>query len=314
MAEHEVWQTVASSVAARLVEEMRAAGVETEVTSRAKDPDSLLRKMVFRYQSDDLRVVTDKAGARVVVHMPSDVTAACDVVRRTFKVVKEEDIANRYEADRFGYRGIHLDARVQIPGIDPSSVVGDLLCEVQVRTVAEHAWSVLSHMLTYNSPGEESIPRAMRRRISRLVAIVELFDQEARAAEIEITERAEYRVHRLAYDLERLYGRAVGDLLDSLPRCEPELVEFLAPLYDDESEHTERLTEFAAARANQLRTVTQSYDSTISPFIHQPEAFILWERLEHDAVAIASYWRASGYPDIFLENMATVWGIDLPEL
>jgi len=54
-------------------------------------------------------------------------------------------------------------------------------------------------------------------------------------------------------------------------------------------------------------------DESISPFIHQPEAFIMWERLDYDAPAVVQLWQETGYPDSFLRNMAIVWGVDLPE-
>jgi len=73
------------------------------------------------------------------------------------------------------------------------------------------------------------------------------------------------------------------------------------------------LTAFADANRDKLRHVVKTYDDFISPFIRQPEAFILWERLDHDLVTVVHLWQATAYPVAFLMNMATVWGVDLPD-
>lgn len=303
-----LWQQVADAARRSLIDGLRLAGIEAEVTARAKAVDSILRKLVFKYGTDDVTRATDRAGARVVVHLPSDVEHACEVVRRTFDVVKEEDTADRYEADQFGYRGVHLDAVVTGLPFDPKEIIGMTLCEVQVRTVAEHAWSVLSHLLTYKSPGDDQLPYEMKRRIHRLVAIVELFDQEARGAFEQITNRPEYPVHKLIYDIERLHHRITG----LLRRCDADLTAELATLY--EGDPSEAVYHFVDMNTDKMRTVFSAYDESISPLLHQPEALVLWERLEHDPVALERRWAEAGYPQVLLENMATVWGIDLPDL
>lgn len=306
--EHSLWEQVADAARRSVIDGLRLAGIEAEVSARAKEVDSLLRKLVFKYGTDDVTRATDRAGARVVVHLPGDVRRACEVIRRTFEVVKEERTADRYEADQFGYRGVHLDAIVAGLPFDTGKMIGVTLCEVQVRTVAEHAWSVLSHLLAYKSPGDDQLPYEMKRRIHRLVAIVELFDQEARGAHDQITGRPEYAVHKLIYDIERLHHRVTG----LLRRCDADLTAELATLY--QGDPSAAVSHFVDTNMEKLRTVFAAYDESISPLMRRPEALVLWERLEHDAVALERRWAETGYPQVLLENMATVWGIDLPDL
>lgn len=311
LAEHAIWKGVAEEVRRRLDTSLREDGISADVTARPKEVDSLLRKLVLRYRTDDLTAVRDKAGARIVLHLPSDLEAARSIVRDLFPNSKEEDTAARLGEHEFGYRGIHFDAEVPEPGFDKNSVVGTLLCEIQLRTVAEHAWSLLSHHLLYKSPGHDGIPPAMRRRVHRLVAIVELFDQEARAAFAEITERPEYSVNAFMLGLERLHSQTVGDLLPSLRQCDYELTEWLLPLYGDTSapvEALQLLAAFTTSNRDRLRAVIGQYDEAISPFVGQPEALVLWERLDFDATAVVEQWAASAYPMTFLEDMATIWG------
>jgi hypothetical protein len=64
---------------------------------------------------------------------------------------------------------------------------------------------------------------------------------------------------------------------------------------------------------DRIRTVVESYDDSVSLLVRQPEALILWERLEEDAVETARAWSAAGFPRIVLEDLAVLWGADIPE-
>jgi ppGpp synthetase/RelA/SpoT-type nucleotidyltranferase len=305
---------VASEVQSHLERELQTLGIEVEVSARAKDTDSLLRKLVLRYETDDVERAKDRVGARVVVHMPSDVEAVRSKLHDILRVTDDEDVSERLDPDQFGYRGIHLEIDL---GQEFSRAAGSprtLLGEVQIRTVAEHAWSVLSHLLMYKSPGEDSIPGPMRRRVNRLIALVELFDLEARAVQNDITTMPEFSLHKTVYDVERLHSRTVGDIVQAIQQCSPELTATLLDLYGESDNPSELVATFVAGNREKLRTVLETYDSEISPLLRQPEAFILWERLDHDAVAVAQLWRSTAYPESFLQNMAIVWGVDLPDL
>lgn len=313
-AEQPAWETVAATVHDRLRGALRSAGIDAEVSARAKDAYSLLRKMVFKYQTDDLSKAGDRAGARVVVHLPSQLDEVCGIVESQFDVLDKDNKSTGLKPDEFRYRGIHYDVVVNDPGIAPGDVTGQVRCEIQVRTVAEHAWSVLSHLLLYKSPGEEDIPADIRRRVNRLIAIVELFDMEAIAAHTQITTRPEYATHKLVYDLERTHARTVGDLTESVQRCDLDLTGALLPLYGDDPSPSDTLAEFAAARAPDLRNAIIYNPPVVSPLVRMPEAFIIWERLDYDSVAVAQHWPATGYPLEYLQDLAIAWGTDVPDI
>lgn len=153
----------------------------------------------------------------------------------------------------------------------------------------------------------------MRRRINRLVAIVELFDLEAAATHTQITTLPDYAVHKLAFELERLHSRALGDLLPSLYQCDSDLVSFLAPLFSEPQQAGARLQSFTDANLAKLRSIVASPESLISPLARQPEALVIWDRLDWDPVALVRHWTEGGYPLGFLEDLATIWGIELPQ-
>lgn len=309
--DYDDWKQLADGVADSLRTAMKRCGMECDLASRAKDPDSLLRKMVLKYNSSDLSRARDRAGVRVVVHLPSDLPGVLQLVRDTFPDHDEEVVSNRYKADQFDYRGVHFDVRLTNSPV--SSSLDRATCEIQVRTVAEHAWSVLSHLLTYKSPGDDTIPREMKRRMHRLVALVELFDQEAIETQAQIMSRPEYAVQRLVFDLDRVHAQTVGDLTSTLMKSDPDLVDPLSHAYAPEEDPSEILAAFVNTNRDRLRRTVEN-NGLLSPLITLPEAILVWERLDYDVVAARAAWEETGLPISYLEDLATVWGVDLPDL
>ena len=74
----------------------------------------------------------------------------------------------------FGYRGHHLDLRLKEASQGSPEYVrfGGLRFEVQVRTVVQHAWTVLQNKLVY----KRTASRLARRKIAALAAVFETVD------------------------------------------------------------------------------------------------------------------------------------------
>jgi len=49
-------------------------------------------------------------------------------------------------------------------------------CEIQVRTILQHAWAEIEHDLVYKSPAD--IPFRVRRRFASLAGLLEIADRE----------------------------------------------------------------------------------------------------------------------------------------
>lgn len=151
------------------------------VSFRNKDPD-VLREKLSRpdKQYDYLSEITDLAGVRIITHMADEVDAIANVIESEFEIIPEHSVDRRQvlDPDRFGYLSVHYVCRM--PGRRTSlpeySDYQDLLCEIQVRSILQHSWAEIEHDLGYKSP--EAIPRSLRRRFSRLAALLETADDE----------------------------------------------------------------------------------------------------------------------------------------
>jgi len=127
-----------------------------------------------------LENVPDLAGLRVITYLREDADRVVELIRKEFDVDDEEseDVAGRLAPNEFGYLSVHLVIRLSEGRrrLAEWSTVQALHAEVQVRTVLQHAWASFSHALQYKQ--EDDVPRALRRRLARLSALLEVADEE----------------------------------------------------------------------------------------------------------------------------------------
>ncbi len=165
-----------------ITELVHGAGIRVDsIQARTKTEKSLSDKLARPGKSyTRLEDVPDLAGLRVIVYHREDGDRVVELIGNEFVVDDEEseDVASRLAPNEFGYLSVHLvirlsEARRQLP---EWAELNALHAEVQVRTVLQHAWASISHSLQYKH--EHEAPNALRRRLARLSALLELADQE----------------------------------------------------------------------------------------------------------------------------------------
>ncbi len=149
-----------------------------EVSARPKDQVSFAAKLINKDKyKDPLREVTDLVGARIVLHLQTEVDAVCRWIESQFEIDKANsgDKAKDLGADKFGYRSVHyvVEMRRGRPAGIPRSLAG-LKAEIQVRTIAQHAWSDIGHDRVYKA--ECDIPDYWKREANRISALLEAAD------------------------------------------------------------------------------------------------------------------------------------------
>ena len=161
--------------------ELKIHSVELRMKSRA----SLAQKLA-RPDRDyaELWDITDLLGLRVITYFEDAVDRVGELVERSLPVDLSHSIdKRRRDVGTFGYRSLHYVCRLEA-GVGPGDGPGDsddglpprARCEVQVRTVLEHAWAEIEHDLGYKAT--EAMPAAVQRRLHRLAGLLELADQE----------------------------------------------------------------------------------------------------------------------------------------
>ncbi|MCU7866022.1 MAG: hypothetical protein KZQ92_18830 [Candidatus Thiodiazotropha sp. (ex Lucinoma borealis)] len=291
----------------RLRKELRQAGIWAEVSSRAKEIDSLIRKLIKKpgrsYES-----IGDKSGVRVILRYKDEIEPVLKLADEAFECGELEHKADTLKHDQVGYLSVHVD--VKLLADDPLAKeyppVG-FRAELQVRTLAQHLWSEMSHDAFYkNDEILNPLPVQVKRRVYLLAGVVEVADDEFNRLNAEIPILPELQ---LLNSLESHYFKLTSRRSD--PELSLDVIRLLMPLYDSEiPKIISHLDAFYNNHQEVIRHVYEDAENTHdrSVYIFQPEALMIYDRLSTDVIGIQKVWNTK-YPERELERIANAFGI-----
>jgi len=176
-------------------EALNAASVKIHsIEARAKSIESFGKKAVLpsysdpgkpRYR-DPLAEITDIAGIRVITFFPKTLDEVDSIIQAEFTVIKKKDKRNHSPVrNRFGYQSIHYLIRLnpKRSALPEYKCFAQLIAEVQVRTILQHAWAEMEHDIRYKPAG--AIPQSIRKRFDALAETIEMADREFQAIQDE---------------------------------------------------------------------------------------------------------------------------------
>lgn len=209
---------------------------------RLKDIDRFVIKAIYLKKYDNPWDQTeDKVGTRFVVLLESDTDVVCDVIRSLENISCKQDKSpeelERSSPAAFDYVATHFVCRSDVDLVHNGIYVpAGIPCEVQVRTILQHAWSEVSHDTIYKPDFRTSVK--MQRNIAKSSALVEATNDYFEKVKEEIALREAQldgvsRWLRPIYqdvvkrkpEISQIEGQileAVGELLDSLQMHDPE--------------------------------------------------------------------------------------------
>jgi len=149
---------------------------------RLKDDDSLIDKAFYRADksySDPYNQIEDKAGARFVVLLLDDIKVICDVIEKcdlwTFDACKHFDEDKEKDPLLFTYQSVHYILRPKNDiTINDVTVPVSTSCEVQVRTLLQHAHAELTHDAIYKA--KRTVQPKVLRTVAKSMALIETTD------------------------------------------------------------------------------------------------------------------------------------------
>ena len=179
-----------------------------DISWRSKSLPSVLEKII-RKPDSSLNSITDRAGIRVICPYSNNIHRVLDTVKEVFKIEHIEDTTKRGGLSAFGYSSFHCLVKwnpdysgpILIEDLPPylnrfldgKPITGkhkenleqrihsanddahNLLLEIQVRTILQHAWASISHQTLYKY--EEIMAESTIRRLARLAGILEEVDE-----------------------------------------------------------------------------------------------------------------------------------------
>jgi CRISPR-associated protein (TIGR02584 family) len=159
---------------------------KVEFSSRVKTLNSILEKME-RKARDKSEVIenpferfTDNAGCRVICYFDQDVEELRTKItsNKDFEVV-EEEIPNKDS----GYKAFHFIVKLQsklTEDVAEYKSLRDVRCEIQVKTIFDHAWSQAEHGLRYKSPEYKSAEDSFKKTVDKVFVETNVFLENTR--------------------------------------------------------------------------------------------------------------------------------------
>lgn len=146
---------------------------------RTKTVDSIIEKAYYRGKNyaDPYVQITDKVGTRFVVLLLEDVEWLKQIVEQCPKWSASLD--RDFEKERldnptlFEYQSVHFVVR-PIRGSGGNEYPPEMACEIQIRTLMQHAFSELTHDTLYKS--EVIASPEVRREVAKSMALIETTD------------------------------------------------------------------------------------------------------------------------------------------
>ena len=125
-------------------------------------------------QNEDIeKEIEDIAGIRIMCQFVEDIYTLVDLIkaRTDMTVIYEKDYITNFKDS--GYRSYHVIINYPI-----NSIAGykEIICEIQIRTLAMNFWATIEHSLKYKY--EHYIPEDVAKRLRRAADAAFLLDQE----------------------------------------------------------------------------------------------------------------------------------------
>ena len=148
------------------------------VLARAKTVSSLRGKLRRKHYPNPRTAVTDLIGLRVITYFAGEIDRIDEQLRRHLEISERKcrDARKELEEDQFGYRSVHLIARLR-PGQAKGVAVSHLQrrwFEIQIRSILDHAWSEIEHEVVYKAGIE--FPTEVRRRFRAVAGSLEVLE------------------------------------------------------------------------------------------------------------------------------------------
>ncbi len=155
--------------------------IKIQSSPRVKAEDSIIAKAFFRKNYDDAyEQITDKVGIRFVVMVTKQIEIIKNIVEESdlWDYSKDQDYEEAIEKhpDLFSYQSVHYIVRNRHNITENKITIREgTPCEIQIRTLEQHAYAELSHDYVYKQ--EEKVNSCTRRNMARSMALNETADE-----------------------------------------------------------------------------------------------------------------------------------------
>lgn len=261
---------------------------------RIKNIDSAIGK-VARKGYTELSQLTDLVGLRFVVLLSDHISILSGIIENEacWHSIISKDFQEEIEINPkiFDYQSQHYEVRPkQKFDLDGIQISTEICCEVQIRTLLQHAYAEMVHDNIYKPVGP--VPLKAERQIAKSMALMETTD-DLFCSTMKLLTDTNLSRNNLLNDLNSLYREKVGGhyLQQDMKTC--------FAVFDT---YREIIYEGLAAEISQLMddkkfiSIKIQSRATSKPFFAQPVAlFAYWLAQNMDIKELARRWPLPGY-------------------
>ena len=285
-----------------------------EISFRTKDLLSIIKKIKKKQREKEYSYLSlnDKLGLRIICLFQEDMNKVDSFVKDNFSIIKAEYKQNELNYDKLDYISNHYDLSIKesLPYFSKYKNYKDLIFELQVRTLNQHAWSNAAHSLVYKQEAE--ISPVLKRKIYRLLSLYEIADDEFSSVNKTLLELPDNKVYTLIRKLEsKIYRFAQVDY-----DRETSLYTLRILLsYFNEQEiavMTNELDGFIESNEAKIRGIFEENRTRFfeMPVLTQPEVFVIWYAIEKYLFSIEDNWQ-NDFDKADLQQIALLWGTNI---
>lgn len=287
-----------------------------EITCRTKELLSIIKK-IKKKQKDNEKTysfdrLTDKLGVRIICPFSSDLDIIDRFITENFQVHKIEKKKDKIDFDKLDYQSNHYDVSIRCSVFEFTEFnqFQNMIFEIQVRTLNQHAWANSAHTLFYKQ--DIDMPDDVKRKIYRLLSIYEIADEEFAHVNKYLQEQPDNFLYTILRKLEgKIYKYAKIDFDRELS---VENIRILCSFLSKKEQNSinQNVENFIFENDGKIEYIFNEYKSRFYeiPFLTQPEIFIIWFGLENFEFSIKDNW--SNYFDEFeLEQIQSIWGYQI---
>lgn len=186
--------------------------------------------------TDSLIYLTDMMGIRMICAFLEDINIALDQIKKLFDIKEIEVKGAEKKFSEFGYESIHVlvkipdecKPKIEGPYEGLKSIADEIVCEIQIRTILQDAWSEVEHELIYKTEFSP-FDKPLRRKLASINASLTLADitfQEIRDYQTKLQRELDTRrksFYGLADDLlnDKNETKAIPDQEEDISRVTP---------------------------------------------------------------------------------------------
>lgn len=282
-----------------------------EISFRAKELISIIKKIKKKLKEKEYSYshLNDKLGVRIICSFQEEMELIDKFLKKYFRIIRTEYKKDELNFDTLGYISNHYDACINTNIAEFKDYIEyqNLVFEIQVRTLNQHAWSNTAHSLSYKQDSE--IPSKLNRRIYRLLSLYEIADDEISAVNKALLSHPDSYIYSILKKLEgKIYKFAKIDYdRDTSISATRILMSYFSK--DEQKIISSEIEQFIELNKPKIQRIFDENRIRFFefPFLTQPEIFIVWFGLEKFSFSIDDNW-ANDFDYFELEQIKTLWG------